>query len=250
MITVWSCAPLTVWPFQTAPLPAVTFFVLAANALSIVSSSCLCCNVVGLHYWKVGSRKIFALRPAHASKKRRKELPEEDTSDTEELLDGRENLMAEKNAMKRSSSPSSKLESINCDIAQIKESLQALTAVSEATPVPLPILLLLKTTFKCVICHDVIAPPVIYSTCCQTIIGCESCVDRWYRMKGESMLLTEKCPHCNIPRGFSKAQRLKGLDDFLQDVSKLANRHHLQTETAAGADGTENAELEEVNIVS
>jgi hypothetical protein len=61
----------------------------------------------------------------------------------------------------------------------------------------------------------------MYACCCGSIVGCESCWDSWFRRNGEKAMLTEKCPHCQTPRVFAKTQRMKGPDDFLEQIKDL-----------------------------
>ena len=177
---------------------------------------------VGLGYWKVGSRKLFALHPAS----RRRQTPTINLDDDDDDDDECDSLdfdtcpppskrRSTRHTVKAFQDSLKQLKDMASNISSIKRNIDSLTTVSEATPVPLPILNVLKVSFKCVVCQDVINPPVTYGACCQSILGCERCLDTWYKRDGPDSLLTSKCPHCQAPRGFSNAQRLRGLDDFL-----------------------------------
>lgn len=74
---------------------------------------------------------------------------------------------------------------------------------------------LLMDTFKCSICHDLITPPVAYSRCCQSIVGCETCIDAWY--SGEDGRL-KSCPLCRRERSSGETARLNGISDFLENI--------------------------------
>ena len=61
-------------------------------------------------------------------------------------------------------------------------------------------------------------PPIIYSRCCKRLLGCEGCIDSWYKGDGG---LTRTCPQCRADRGYSDTNRVNGLDDFLQKINNL-----------------------------
>lgn len=184
-----------------------------------------------MSYWKVGSRKLFGLRPNSRISKRRcldSEFDDDYRDNDFEFGDVSDfDVMSASSGRYRKGKAKDqsfkKLDGIVSDITDIKEKMKALTEVSTATPVPLSLLSLLRTTFKCHICQDIISPPVTYASCCQSIIGCESCVDDWFKRNGEGSILTEKCPHCQSPRGFANSQRMKGLDDFLTAIKELVS---------------------------
>ncbi len=74
----------------------------------------------------------------------------------------------------------------------------------------------LYDTFQCQICRN--SPPVIFARCCKRILGCQDCVDLWYR--GEEGF-GRKCPLCRDERVYAKTTTLKGLDDVLLSVAPL-----------------------------
>ena len=63
----------------------------------------------------------------------------------------------------------SSLMTIASDSSLIKESLKDITTVTATMSIPPAVLHLLIKSFKCLICHDVISPPVSYANSCQTI---------------------------------------------------------------------------------
>ena len=76
----------------------------------------------------------------------------------------------------------------------------------------------LAETFKCNVCHNApIQPPVIFARCCKAIVGCQTCVDQWYREDG----ISKKCPLCGTDRALPETMRIHGLDDFLTAVAPL-----------------------------
>ena len=75
--------------------------------------------------------------------------------------------------------------------------------------------LLLTDALKCKICLDSPAkPPLILAKCCKSILGCQQCVNGWYKDGG----LTKSCPACRSPRGLSETMVLLGLDELAEGV--------------------------------
>lgn len=58
--------------------------------------------------------------------------------------------------------------------------------------------------FECIILKEIIQPPVLVSTCCESGIGCEGCIQTW-------MSNHPGCPKCRSENDFI-AIKLKGSD--------------------------------------
>ena len=71
----------------------------------------------------------------------------------------------------------------------------------------------IKENFKCCICFKM-ARPITVSGCCQRLLGCTPCVERWYGQDG-------RCPVCKSDDGREKYFSLKGVEDFAVIISKL-----------------------------
>ena len=149
----------------------------------------------GLGFWKVGSRKLFAVKWRGKKRKRRATVPEDSEDDDMPL---------------------------NCEVltslSVLNQNVNKILEVSRRLNLPIGFLSLLSETFLCKICQSNIVPPAIFARCCKTIIGCQRCVDRWYR--GEAGL-EKKCPLCRGDRGFADTCRVVGMDDFLQAVDSI-----------------------------
>ena len=57
--------------------------------------------------------------------------------------------------------------------------------------------------FECVICKDTITLPVVVSSCCESVLGCQGCVNSWTTAGNSS------CPKCCSEDDFI-ARSLKG----------------------------------------
>ncbi len=108
--------------------------------------------------------------------------------------------------------------SIGKDINEIKSSLSRLFEIQKTMKIPLALRRVFIEDFKCIICQDIISPPAIFSRCCKYIIGCESCIDKWY--EGESGR-NKTCPRCRAERGFPETCRLNGIDNFLLSLRSV-----------------------------
>ncbi len=89
----------------------------------------------------------------------------------------------------------------------------------------------LTDAFRCKICQNTpFVPPIILARCCTNIIGCQTCVDRWF--SGPNAL-QKNCPICQQERGYAQTVRLHGLDEFTEEVRKLVSTADLDSEEAA-----------------
>ena len=109
------------------------------------------------------------------------------------------------------------------EICGIKENLASFFKLSANTKTKLPTGLLkqLHETFKCHICSNTpMKPPIIFARCCKRILGCQSCVDKWYRREGEEST-TLSCPLCLGERAYAETSIIKGMDDFLLSIAPM-----------------------------
>ena len=73
-------------------------------------------------------------------------------------------------------------------------------------------------TFSCHVCRSILKPPVIFAKCCHYILGCQQCVETWYRGdEGRN----KRCPRCRADRGSAETCQLYGLDEFLGSITQL-----------------------------
>jgi len=74
---------------------------------------------------------------------------------------------------------------------------------------------LVLSTFMCTLCRKVpAAVPASVTTCCERIIGCASCVDKYYDEK-------TTCPLCDDQTGKEKCYEFRGLSHFLEKTRDL-----------------------------
>ena len=109
---------------------------------------------------------------------------------------------------------------IDKNVQSVKNMIESLFSIEKTLNIPLSLRKLFLDNFKCAICHAIIKPPAIFSNCCKSLLGCESCVDTWYKGEGG---LSKTCPKCRAERGYAATCRFNGIDSFLISVGKLLN---------------------------
>ena len=156
--------------------------------------------LTGQKFWKVGSRKIFAVQEKTGIKMKGKKRKRWSDSDSEYESD----------------SLASKLDMILFKVDRIMDVTPQLQL-----PLSLGLLTIIKETFKCHIClSSPLSPPAMFGRCCRQIIGCKSCTDQWY--SGEEGI-TKQCPLCRCDRGFADSCAILGLDEFLSALANVIN---------------------------
>ncbi len=165
---------------------------------------------IGLKFWKVPSRKIYAVLESQLSKGkspiRRKvciNLDSEDSSDFD--------LPLKKKQKKIKASTDHVVE----ELKGLKTDIRSLFQITKFMKFPPGLYVLFTDTFKCSICLGIITPPVIFARCCKNILGCESCVDDLYNVENGS---AKQCPLCRSERAFSDTCRING---FLKGISPM-----------------------------
>ena len=101
------------------------------------------------------------------------------------------------------------------ELKLLRMDMNSILRLTKCSKLPSGLKLLLMDTFKCSICQSIITAPVSYSRCCQSIIGCQSCVDSWYSGNEGR---TKGCPLCMRERAIGEMSRLNGLNDFLEKI--------------------------------
>ena len=104
-------------------------------------------------------------------------------------------------------------------ITEIKSMVSDILQVNEMMSLPIGVVKLVRDAFMCKICRVTpMDPPIIATKCCNSLIGCEVCVNAWYDGADG---LSKKCPHCNEPRGYANTFQFKGMDEFLAGMRNL-----------------------------
>jgi hypothetical protein len=105
------------------------------------------------------------------------------------------------------------------EVKGMRKDIQCLFQITDKMKISPGLYRQLRDTFQCHICRCTpISPPVIFTRCCHRILGCQTCVDAWYR--GEDSV-SRSCPMCRFERAYSETTTLRGLDDFLNAITPL-----------------------------
>ncbi|MDA8001854.1 MAG: hypothetical protein MPL62_11275 [Alphaproteobacteria bacterium] len=185
----------------------------------------LCYNA-GIRFWKTGSRKLFVVKAEDVHRKvkgKGRKLPILLYSDDEDddIVD-----FGPPKRRKSSDVPHEYSHEVSHDLSLLRQSVEDmqkdLKSVLTLTPkcsVPLALKRILRDTFQCAICMSTpMAAPVIYTRCCKRILGCQTCVDRWYAGEEGRM---KSCPICRSDRAYAETSILKGIDEFLQAITPI-----------------------------
>ena len=109
-----------------------------------------------------------------------------------------------------------KLTNISSELKEVKDSLEKIFTLTSGMSIPIALRNVLYDTFRCSICQATpMVPPIIFAKCCKCILGCQQCVDTWYR--GEA----RTCPRCRSDRAYVETCRPNGMDDFLTAITPL-----------------------------
>ena len=126
--------------------------------------------------------------------------------------------------MKRKRSTEASL--LSSEFIQMKESLDKVFLLTSSMTIPIGLKNILYETFKCSICQSTpMVPPIIFAKCCKCILGCQTCVDTWYR--GEEGQ-TRTCPKCRSDRAYVETCKMHGIDDFLIAIAPLFGQSSTQ----------------------
>ena len=150
-------------------------------------------TLIGTKLWRVGSRKVFAVKRSDLVSRKR----HSDSSDEE---------------------GSTSNSSVTASVKAIQRRIDSLFEVDKSLAMPMAMRRHLLETFRCHICRESMKPPIIFTKCCKYILGCQSCVNTWY---GGGEGLDKPCPRCRTERAFGKTCQLKGMDEFLKMVGSL-----------------------------
>ena len=102
------------------------------------------------------------------------------------------------------------------EVKSLQEQVKLVLELKKGMKIPVGLIVLLKSTFKCTICLSTVKPPPIFARCCKNLLGCEACVNDLYQDG-----MTKKCPICRAERAYSETCRMNGFDDFLNGISTL-----------------------------
>ncbi|XP_066926820.1 uncharacterized protein [Clytia hemisphaerica] len=162
----------------------------------------------GVAFWKVGSRKVFAVPREDISNRRRRSLEEiETTSPTP-------------NKRRRSLHEESTLDNVVGELTDIKGALETFKKLAFKHHFSAAFLHSLEEAFSCCICHRYPALKPMGCQQCGTLVSCQACSDRHF---GSSNVSAKTCPKCRCERGLAHSFRLRGFDNLIDQIKIMEN---------------------------
>ena len=125
-----------------------------------------------IQFWKVGSRKIYAVRELDLRLGRVNKATISDTESSDE-----EFMPLPKRSKRIALCKGQQLADIDqllTEVWGLRSDIGHLFEVNQQLPVPIGLQKALIDTFRCCICQSTMLPPVIFGRCCKSLIGCQS----------------------------------------------------------------------------
>lgn len=156
-------------------------------------------------FWKVPSRKLYAVR---------KEDLRKPSSKRKYPSDGQEQDRCTNEDHANYNAVQSKLTDVSGIIQGMSSKIEIIhTFVAREGSLDSA----LQQFLKCKICFTSPAElPLYVSSCCEIIIGCASCVQRWLEEDED-----RGCPHCRAGRFDMSPVKLKGLENIIQLMHRV-----------------------------
>ncbi|XP_051279260.1 uncharacterized protein LOC127376411 [Dicentrarchus labrax] len=158
----------------------------------------------GSAFWKQNARKVFAVQEEHflqlqASKKRR--LSRREDTGLEGVFDRIEEVVLAAQGLQEVSTTMKEL--MEFANSNRRTTLSLTEAQAEA----------IRDAFACIVCKSPVVEPMV-SSCCQSLVGCRSCIEEWQRNSAF-------CPKCRADGFGDNIQRLNGLSDALAALGSI-----------------------------
>ncbi|KAL9952759.1 hypothetical protein ACROYT_G040054 [Oculina patagonica] len=166
----------------------------SANGLPFEDSN----GTRGLSFWKSASRKVYAI---DLTKEKADEIVVIKDEHEEHVTNAQSqdvNMQDIKEAVKIAVAEAIHQELPKCVEDKLNANFFIVRAVQNA------IVKEILDCFECIICKETIQPPVVVSTCCDSVIGCKGCIQIWTTNNSG-------CPKCRNEVDFV-AIELKGFD--------------------------------------
>ena len=137
----------------------------------------------GLQFWRIGSRKIFAVRSSDLYEGKGNGKAKVRNKKTTITIDSSSDTLSEEDiyVTARKSKGTVCVSEVMTELKCLRKVVNEVMTLTKGMKLPPSLYIQLKQTFQCNICHQSpITPPVIYTKCCKNSLGCEQCVDCLY----------------------------------------------------------------------
>ena len=163
-------------------------------------------SITGFKFWRVGSRKIYSVseqqlgpRQALRPSKRPRALRWEPHASESESTD-----FERQPPTRRSTSVLREIREMRTELATAIDNVRR--------QLPRDLHRHLSESLSCCICRDIMNPPIIFSRCCQRLLGCRQCLEHAYEQN-------RRCPFCRqegvLP---NQSQEVRGLEELIRTI--------------------------------
>ena len=169
-----------------------------------------------MEFWKVGSRKLFAVTKASLDDHRGKvlKLSSSSTGSSTKRRRSKDDQSVVDEMIENT------LENLIEEVGDVRSELEKYRNLAFKHRFSLSFIASFEEAFKCSICQmSPSRPPLIACSACGTLVGCQSCTDEWYK-EGS---LAKQCPKCRSERGLTKTFVLRGFDEVVVQLRQLNN---------------------------
>lgn len=116
---------------------------------------------IGLKFWKVCSRKLYAVKESELREKKRVSAAANESSSSSD-----ESLITPL-VKRKCTAEFVKLTNISCELKEVKDGLEKIFTLTSGMSIPVGLRNVLYDTFRCSICHaTTMVPPIIFAKCC------------------------------------------------------------------------------------
>ena len=109
------------------------------------------------------------------------------------------------------------LENLVLEVSEVREEVYRFRELAFKHKFSIAFIRAFEEAFECVICK--VSParlPIIGCQACCSMLGCESCVKKWFE---KDIKMEKKCPKCNVERGLSRIYVMKGFDSLIEQLN-------------------------------
>ena len=188
---------------------------------------------LGVNFWKVGSRKVYAVTEQEVESHRRC-VEEESIVTVAPPKKKRRSFFNDSDDVQES------IENLISEVSGVKSEMMKLHKLAFRHHFSVSFLAALDDAFSCSICKRVPPKkPLIGCRDCNSLIGCQRCTNRWF---GGPTGLDKTCPKCRCERGLSKTFVMRGFDELVDQISEM-NRNLASTDEESSDDSQSNASV-------
>ena len=184
-------------------------------------------------FWKVGSRKIYAVSEDNIAEVRNHFEECNSSAEFQQISSKRRKKQYQEEPLE---TVVMAVDNLREEVAVMKETIDMYRKLCFKHKFSLAFIKSLEDAFECCICKTTPARrPLISCQSCNTIVGCNICVNKWYSgVDG----IEKPCPKCREPRGLAKSCQLKGFDGLISNIQALLDGNNSENSDPDDLDDT------------